>query len=763
MKPTEKSLNKLTSLSSASYDERIISMFKGCKQDDMPPHIYSYTQTIYKNMLSTRRDQSIILMGHSGSGKTQNSKHILHYLFKVATPAINPTNFLSSTKLPLFNEIKLTAMYSILNAFCSIQTDRNVESNRFLNVFLLEFNHAGQLASILLQLIVFDHTRLVYQPNTDESNYLIFYYMLYGADSETLTYEYQIDSISDLIETNENSFFQSENVQKMKQQAGTEFNLYKIKFKQIMDSFKILNFTNEEVKALLSILAAIVHLGRAGACSLNSTSNHQKVFGQFQSANEAHKAANLLGITFSQLNEHVFTLSTHSNLSSSTNSNLRSKYGNLSGNGSSRVSPADASSMHITQSPIECLQGFCIGLYQECLNLISNYINRSFKATHVNPNIYYNNQSVSNSMLLIDPPGFHYQKNNSKHLASYSDLLCNYLSERLQLMFFQINFINPIEKCAQEGLDIDLVEHIPESPSGLVNWFDRPLASNSIIQRGSATSEQNNGINNMCGLLWLIEEQMYAEQKSSKLFMRKLIESDPKQNFISTINNSSSNNFTIYHQYGQFPVEYNVDTWLENFNKEFLTQRNALPILQDSKKDSIKNSFLNSAAMSSAAAAISHHGVTINSSSPFFLSSSNLDSSNINSVSNATSSLKRQASVRKMLTLSKRKTFTINFKLQIDSIFDSLRRTKCNFVFCFLPQQNTTGENSNNLLSSVSQQQENLDVPLVRNQLKAYQILAASRIYRQGKNYFLKLNGFGFLKLNIFTIIVKRLSRVHEF
>jgi len=513
-----------------------------------------------------------------------------------------------------------------------------------------------------------------------------------------------------------------------------------------MDSFKILNFTNEEVKALLSILAAIVHLGRAGACSLNSTSNHQKVFGQFQSANEAHKAANLLGITFSQLNEHVFSLSTHSNLSSSTNSNLRSKYGNLSSNGSSRVSPADTSSMHITQSPIECLQGFCIGLYQECLNLISNYINRSFKATHVNPNIYYNNQSVSNSMLLIDPPGFHYQKNNSKHLASYSDLLCNYLSERLQLMFFQINFINPIEKCAQEGLDIDLVEHIPESPSGLVNWFDRPLASNSIIHRGSATSEQNNGINNMCGLLWLIEEQMYAEQKSSKLFMRKLIESDPKQNFLSTINNSSSNNFTIYHQYGQFPVEYNVDTWLENFNKEFLTQRNALPILQDSKKDSIKNSFLNSAAMSSAAAAISHHGVTINNSSPFFLSSSNLDSSNMNSVSNATSSLKRQASVRKMLTLSKRKTFTINFKLQIDSIFDSLRRTKCNFVFCFLPQQNTTGENSNNLLNSVSEQQENLDVPLVRNQLKAYQILAASRIYRQGKKYFLALSRFYNLK-----------------
>lgn len=554
--------------------------------------------------------------------------------------------------------------------------------------------------------------------------------MLYGADTETLSNEFQIDSLSDLIETNENSFFQSQNVQKMRKQAGTEFNLFKIKFKQILDSFKILNFTNEEVKALFSILAAICHLGRAGSCSVNSVSNHQKIFGQFQSANEAHKAANLLGITFSQLNEHVFSLNTHSNLSSTTNSNLRSKYGNLSNNGSSRVSPADVSSMHHTLSPIECLQGFCIGLYQECLNLITNFINRSFKpAAQLNPNMYYNNQSISNSMLLIDPPGFHYQSktNGEVHASSYSDLLSNYLSERLQLMFFQINFINPIEKCAQEGLDIDLVEHIPESPSTLVNWFDKPPASNSIILPRGSNSSENTNSTNTCGLLWLIEEQMYSDQKSSKTFMQKLIESDPKQNFLSVTN---GNNFTIYHQYGQFPVEYNVDAWLEKFNKEFLTQRNALHLLQDSKKDSISASFSNSATMSSQAAALNHHGVGITgnsntTNSSIYLSSSSLETNSLNQVFNTSSSLKRQASVRKMLTLSKRKTFTINFKLQIDSIFDSMRRTKCNFVFCFLPEQNKLGE--------TSQQAEFLDVPLVRSQLKAYQILASCRIYRQGK------------------------------
>ena len=234
---------------------------------------------------------------------------------------------------------------------------------------------------------------------------------------------------------------------------------------------------------------------------------------------------------------------------------------------------------------------------------------------------------------------------------------------------------------------------------------------------------------------------MYAEQKSSKIFMQKLIESDTKQNFLSSAINSNTNNFTIYHQYGQFPVEYNVDGWLEKFNREFLTQRNALPLLQESKKDSISASFLNSATMSNQAAALNHHGVSMTGNSstnntPFYLSSSNLDANNISNVSNTTSSLKRQASVRKMLTLSKRKTATINFKLQIDSIFDSMRRTKCNFVFCFLPEQNKIGETSKKFTNNATQ--EYLDVPLVRNQLKAYQILAAARIYRQGKYCFLK-------------------------
>lgn len=59
-------------------------MFRGCRAEDMPPHIYAAAQIAYRQMLSTRQDQSIVLLGRSGSGKTANARHLLHYLTATA-------------------------------------------------------------------------------------------------------------------------------------------------------------------------------------------------------------------------------------------------------------------------------------------------------------------------------------------------------------------------------------------------------------------------------------------------------------------------------------------------------------------------------------------------------------------------------------------------------------------------------------------------------------------------------------------------------
>ena len=73
--PSIITINPMANL--AIYSDKIITMFKECQLEDMPPHIYSVAQNAYRTMLRTRKDQSVAFIGRSGSGKTNNARHCL--------------------------------------------------------------------------------------------------------------------------------------------------------------------------------------------------------------------------------------------------------------------------------------------------------------------------------------------------------------------------------------------------------------------------------------------------------------------------------------------------------------------------------------------------------------------------------------------------------------------------------------------------------------------------------------------------------------
>lgn len=63
---------------------KVMHMFKGCRREDMAPHIYAVAQTAYRAMLMSRQDQSIVLLGSTGSGKTTSFQHLVQYLATIA-------------------------------------------------------------------------------------------------------------------------------------------------------------------------------------------------------------------------------------------------------------------------------------------------------------------------------------------------------------------------------------------------------------------------------------------------------------------------------------------------------------------------------------------------------------------------------------------------------------------------------------------------------------------------------------------------------
>ena len=148
-------------------------MFKGCKSEDMPPHIYAMAQSAYRGMLATRRDHSLVFLGRSGSGKTTNFKHALHYLVLAAgtvnkvldpksTRLCNTTSiFVLSVKfgkilnlvfdLQILTIEKINALFTVLEAFGNSRTHMNSNATRFTQLFSLDFDQSGQIASASLQ------------------------------------------------------------------------------------------------------------------------------------------------------------------------------------------------------------------------------------------------------------------------------------------------------------------------------------------------------------------------------------------------------------------------------------------------------------------------------------------------------------------------------------------------------------------------------------------------------------------------------------
>ena len=90
----------------------------------MPPHVYAIAEDAYKNMMFEHEDQSIIISGESGAGKTEASKKIMEYIAAVSVAG--------SERVTYVKDIFLESN-PLLEAFGNAKTLRNDNSSRFVS------------------------------------------------------------------------------------------------------------------------------------------------------------------------------------------------------------------------------------------------------------------------------------------------------------------------------------------------------------------------------------------------------------------------------------------------------------------------------------------------------------------------------------------------------------------------------------------------------------------------------------------------------
>nr|XP_047924006.1 unconventional myosin-XVIIIa isoform X6 [Anser cygnoides] len=676
--PTMVVINPLSSPS--MYSEKVMHMFKGCRREDTSPHIYAVAQAAYRSMLMSRQDQAVVLLGASGSGKTTNCQHLVQYLATIAG---------STGKV--FSAEKWQALYTVLEAFGNSSTSMNGNATRFSQIISLDFDQAGQVASASVQTLLLEKLRVARRP-ANEATFNVFYYLLACPDSALRT-ELHFNHLA------ENNVFGIVPLAKPeeKQKAAQQFN-------KLQAAMKVMGISGDEQKAFWLVLGAICHLGAAGATKeplADGADADEAGRKQFARHEWAQKAAYLLGCSLEELSSSIFKHQPKGTLQRSTSFRQ----------GPEEQGLGDGTGPKLTA--LECLEGMAAGLYSELFTLLISLLNRALKSSQ---------HSVC-SVTVVDTPGAQNPEvAGQSRGATFEELCHNYAQERLQLLFHQRTFAQELERYKEENIELALADTEPAT-WGSVATVDQP--SHQALVRSLARTDEARG------LLWLLEEEALQPGGSEDTLLERLFayygpQEGGKKGHDPLLPSDKPRHFFLGHSSGTNWVEYDATGWL-NHVKHNPAAQNASVLLQESQKKVISSLF---AGRGGSALVLSGSVAGLEGGSQL--------------------ALRRATSMRKTFTTGvaavKKKSLCIQIKLQVDALIDSIKKSKLHFVHCFLPKAAGGGGDPRGLpcrrvsgseLELPAEHCEavglmQLDVPLLRAQLRGSRLLDALRMYRQG-------------------------------
>ncbi|KAM6924340.1 myosin-7-like [Xenentodon cancila] len=257
------------------YSAEVVTAYKGRRRADVPPHIYAVADNAYTNMLQNRENQSILVTGESGAGKTVNTKRVIQYFAIVAALGEN-------VKKGVSLEDQIIEANPAMEAFGNAKTIRNDNSSRFGKFIRIHFGPTGKLASADIDIYLLEKSRVVFQ-QPGERSYHIYYQILSSHRPELQ------DML--LLTTNPHDYhFCSQGVTSVEGISdGEELNLTN----HAMDK---LGFTAEEKYGCYKIVGAIMHFG-----NMKFKKKQREEQAEADSTENVDKAAYLMGISSADL------------------------------------------------------------------------------------------------------------------------------------------------------------------------------------------------------------------------------------------------------------------------------------------------------------------------------------------------------------------------------------------------------------------------------------------------------------------------------
>ncbi|KAG7582629.1 IQ motif EF-hand binding site [Arabidopsis suecica] len=253
------------------YGNRYIEAYR--KRSNESPHVYAIADTAIREMIRDEVNQSIIISGESGAGKTETAKIAMQYL-----AALGGGSGI---------EYEILKTNPILEAFGNAKTLRNVNSSRFGKLIEIHFSESGKISGAQIQTFLLEKSRVV-QCAEGERSYHIFYQLCAGA-SPALREKLNLTS------AHEYKYLGQSNCYSINGVDDAE------RFHTVKEALDIVHVSKEDQESVFAMLAAVLWLGNVSFTVIDNENHVEPVADESLST-----VAKLIGCN---INELTLTLS----------------------------------------------------------------------------------------------------------------------------------------------------------------------------------------------------------------------------------------------------------------------------------------------------------------------------------------------------------------------------------------------------------------------------------------------------------------------
>ncbi|XP_048831315.1 myosin-6-like [Brienomyrus brachyistius] len=400
------------------YDQEVVNAYRGKKRSEAPPHIYSISDNAYQYMLTDRENQSILITGESGAGKTVNTKRVIQYFASIA--AVGGGSKKDANKGTL--EDQIIQANPALEAFGNAKTLRNDNSSRFGKFIRIHFGVSGKLSSADIETYLLEKSRVTFQLKA-ERNYHIFYQILSNKKPELLDmllitnnpYDYAYVSQGEVTVAS---------IDDGEELVATD------------NAFDVLGFTSEEKVGVYKLTGAIMHYG-----NMKFKNKQREEQAEPDGTESADKSAYLMGLNSADLLKGLC--------------HPRVKVGNEYVTKGQSVSQVYYSIGALSKS-----------VYEKMFNWMVVRINQSLETK----------QQRQYFIGVLDIAGFEIFDFNS-----FEQLCINFTNEKLQQFFNHHMFVLEQEEYKKEGIDWEFIDFGMDLQA-CIELIEKPLGIMSILE-----------------------------------------------------------------------------------------------------------------------------------------------------------------------------------------------------------------------------------------------------------------------------------------